>query len=225
NKLFSIIGHDLRNPFSAILGLTDLLKTNIHIYSSDEIEKITLLLSETANNSYHLLEMLLNWAKSQSNQIQVHDELFSLNELIKNSIDFSMAQQLKKNITISYDNKAYLIIKTDQNMLNTILRNLISNAIKYSHQGGTILIQHQIVNQFVEISVKDFGIGMNEQIKNRLFIDIVNKSRYGTNHESGTGIGLAICKEFVEKLGGNIGVVSEEGKGSTFYFSIPNRIS
>ena len=221
DKLFSIIGHDLRSPFTTIMGFTDLLENNLRKYPLEEIEEMIGIIQNSARHTYKLLENLLNWAKTQTGQMHIYLEKISLNFIIQDVVYLSKAQAFKKNISINYLQKNELIVTTDENLLNTVLRNLVNNAIKFTNQNGIINISAIMKNDVVEISVSDNGIGLEDELKKNLFVDIIRQSQRGTNQEKGTGLGLTICKEFIEKLGGKIWVESEVGKGSTFYFTVP----
>jgi len=221
DKLFSIIAHDLRSPFTTILGYIDMLQRDLHKYPIKEIEEMLGAIQSSAQNSYKLLENLLNWAKTQTGQLNPSLQNVYLNRVVENVILFVQAQANKKNIGVNYHQMGNPVIFTDENVVNTVLRNLVSNAIKFTNHDGIINITALEKEGFTEISVSDNGIGISDNIKNNLFVDVVHQSQRGTDFEKGTGIGLTICKEFIENLGGKIWVESELGKGTTFYFTIP----
>jgi PAS domain S-box-containing protein len=221
DKLFSILGHDLRGPFSAIIGLSELLTQNIDSFSTAEIQKIVNEIHKSGVNTFRLLENILNWAKSQTGQIKINLVKTRLDIIVQEAVKLTISQADDKRITINYLQPSSRIVVTDENILNTVLRNLLSNAIKFTNSGGVVNIETRESDRFIKISVSDNGIGMSEEIKNSLFADIISPSREGTHNEKGTGLGLAICKELIERLGGTILVESEAGKGSTFSFTLP----
>ena len=221
DKLFSILGHDLRSPFSAIIGLSELLKQDLNSFSPDEIQKMVSEIHKSGENTFRLLENILNWAKSQTGQIKINLVKTRLDVIIQDVVKLTISKAEEKQIKINYLQSSSRLVVTDENIVNTVLRNLLSNAIKFTNPGGIVSIETIETNDFIQISVSDNGIGMSEAIKNSLFEDIISPTREGTNNEKGTGLGLAICKELIERLGGSIKVESEVGKGSTFSFTLP----
>lgn len=221
DKLFSIIAHDLRSPFNSILGFSSLLIDNHkEINYEDQIEYLNAI-NSSANNTLILLDNLLSWAKSQSGQINFKPEKIALNSIINEIIELVNSIAKLKNISLNYDSPREIEVFTDQNILKTVLRNLISNSIKFTKPGGNINVFTISKQNKVEITVSDNGVGMNTETKNKLFKIDSNYTTVGTENEKGSGLGLALCKEFVEKLGGNIWLESEEGKGSDFKFTLP----
>jgi len=221
DKLFTIISHDLRNPFNTILNLCTLLKHNLKDYKADEIEKFISLLNESASKGYNLLENLLNWSRSQTNQINIMASRFDISFIVDLNIDLlrQTAREKKIELTSAIDHKMF--VYADEDMLNTVIRNLLSNALKYTYEKGKVTIFAKEADDFIEVSVRDTGMGIEpEDLKNLFRIDIA-KVRPGTENEKGTGLGLIICKEFIEKNGGQIRAESTPKKGSTFYFTIP----
>lgn len=221
DKLFSLIAHDLRSPFSTIIGFSDLLAEGVETDSKEDLSHKIGFVQNAANKAFDLLTTLLDWARSQTNQISVQSSNFDISKLINSVIHEIENVAQSKNIQLTFSNQNDIEISSDKNLIKTVLRNLISNAIKYIKTDGQINISLNALDGFVEISVADNGIGMNDEIRNNLFLSNVNKSTYGTKNEKGTGLGLVICKEFVTKLGGKIWVDSQLDKGSTFYFTIP----
>jgi PAS domain S-box-containing protein len=220
DKFFSIIAHDLRNPFSNILAATDLLS---HCNKNDtfKIEKISTELYSITKTTYELLENLLVWANTQTHRISYIPEFITLSEQFYDSIKQVQPLANKKEITINTLLIDGLKVFADRNMLTTILRNLLTNAIKYTHQKGHIDLIANDIEDSIEIEISDNGVGMNDTQIQKLFKIDVNPSTKGTNNEKGTGLGLIICKEFVEKHGGKIWVESELNKGSQFKFTLP----
>ena len=222
DKFFSIIAHDLRGPFNGFLGLTNVMATELGQMSHDEIQDISELLHNSANNLYDLLGNLLEWSKIQRGLIVAVPESFLLLPRIIEDLKSINDAAKKKEIRLDFDVPNDLMVHTDSNMLSGILRNIANNAVKFTPSGGRIIVSAKLnSNNKVEISIKDSGVGMNNQIIDNLFRLDVNTSRKGTEGESSTGMGLIICKDLIEKLGGDLKVQSEEGKGSEFKFTIP----
>ena len=221
DKLFSIIAHDLRSPFSSILGFSDILSKNIRDYDFEKSEKFINIIGSSARSTLYLLDNLLDWAKSQTGQFSFTPENLKLQNVISEIISvLNLTAQIKN---ISLNNKFTDIeVFADLNMLKTILRNLISNAIKYSKTGGQIDISAEQKNNFTEITISDNGIGMSEENIKDLFKIKGKTSIPGTANEKGSGLGLVLCKEFIEKHKGTIKVESVLNKGSKFKFTIPN---
>lgn len=221
DKLFSIIAHDLRSPFNSILGFSELLIENINDFEIAQSKKLLGIINSSAKNTLVLLDNLLAWAKSQTGQIIFKPEKIALSATINEIIEISNANAKIKNITLNYLQSDINEIYADKNMFMTIIRNLITNAIKFTNSNGKIDI-YSIQNQGkIEIAVSDNGIGMNEETRNKLFSLDTNLTTNGTANEKGSGLGLVLCKEFVEKHGGKIWVESTVGKGSDFRFTMP----
>ena len=222
DKFYSIIAHDLRSPFTSFLGLTQIMAEDLPTMTQDQIHKSALMMRKSATNLYSLLENLLEWSQMQQGVATVEPEPLLIIPKISGSLVLYLDAFKNKKIDISYDIPEDLTVFADGNMFESIIRNLVFNAIKFTPQEGRIAITAKSSdNNWVEISVKDSGIGMNQEMVANLFQVDTNTSRKGTNNEPSTGFGLIICKDFIEKHGGKIWVESEEGKGSTFYFTIP----
>ena len=221
DKFFSIIAHDLKNPFSVLLGFSDLLAQNLDDYDVQNVKEMISAIHQMSYQTYQLLEDLLLWSRSQLGKLSFHPEGVSLYEACQSVFELLESQALKKQIHIHYDVPQKLCVVADVGMLRTILRNLLSNAIKFTPQYGTVNLSVSIDHHYVEIAVTDTGIGMNESIQSKLWSLTASVSRCGTNGEEGTGLGLQLCKEFVEKQGGKIWVDSVENKGSRFVFTLP----
>ncbi|WP_158285141.1 sensor histidine kinase [Arenibacter aquaticus] len=224
NKLFSIIAHDLRSPFINILGLSDLLLDNVKDTDNPESEKYTDLINSTAKNTLNLLDNLLNWAKSQTGELGFNPEKITLSEVIDEIIGLKRSQAKAKNIALQHSPTTDIELFTDKNILATILRNLIANAIKFTDYGGQIEVVATTHGQQVEICVIDNGVGMTDETIRKIFDLSANVTSRGTANENGSGLGLVLCKEFVEKLDGHLWVESEIGKGSNFKFTLPLHI-
>ena len=223
-KFLSIIAHDLRSPFSAILGVLELLKDSYDDYNRKEVEKYIKLATSSANGTLSLLENLLAWTSAQNKATYFNPVKINLHDLIYDEIENLSTSAAHKLITLNQSVSPNLYLAADQQMVRTILRNLITNAIKYSFVGGEIMVSAAEVEQFVELTIEDNGIGMKNKIQKDLFNkDEVHTTR-GTNNEYGTGLGLILCKEFVEKHGGTIRIESEPGKGTKIKFTLPHYI-
>ena len=223
DRFFSIIGHDLKSPLSGIMTLSEIMDEDLRENRLEGIAESISLLRTSSENTYKLLENLLEWSMSQTGKVRFALETFNLSSLIREKILKFSIQTKSKNISLRFDNTADIYIYADRNMMMTVLRNLISNAIKFTPTGGVIDIIVSKVAGETKISVKDDGIGMSEKIKDGLFRITENVSRLGTSEEKGTGLGLILCREFVEKHGGKIWAESEQGKGSVFSFTIPDK--
>ncbi|WP_111708675.1 sensor histidine kinase [Lutibacter citreus] len=221
DKLFSIIAHDLRSPFNTILGLSNLLANNTQNYDSEKVEKFSSYINSAALNTLTLLDNLLNWAKSQTGQIMFNPVKLNLQPLITHIIEVLNPAAELKNITLKHFQSNGLEVFADQYMLKIIIRNLITNAIKFTNSEGCIEVSALEKNNFIEITVSDNGIGMNKETLNKLFEFQSNETTVGTANEKGSGLGLILCKEFIENQGGKIWVESELGKGSNFKFTLP----
>lgn len=221
DKFFTIIAHDLRSPFNSIIGFSDLLYHNLHKYDIFKIEKFTEQINSTAKQTLILLDNLLNWARTQTGQISYNPQKIFLQKLINETVAIINTSAKIKNIELNTPQSAEITLTADKNMLETIIRNLISNALKFTYAGGQINIYYIINTQHVEIIVEDNGIGMNQETIQNLFKIETNTSSLGTNYEKGSGLGLILCYEFVEKHNGKIWVNSEPNKGSQFHVSLP----
>jgi signal transduction histidine kinase len=223
-KFISIIAHDLRGPFSSILGVLGILKDSLNDYNVDEIKKFVDIASDSANRTLNLLDDLLTWTISQNKEKNFTPVKINLHELLKLEIENFNTSAAQKQITLNHCIARDLNVAADLQMVKTVLRNLISNAIKYTNPGGEITLSAKETEPFVEISVKDNGIGISHKAQHDLFKIDKLQSTAGTNKERGTGLGLLLCKEFVELHGGEIRMESEPGKGSEFKFTLPHYI-
>ncbi len=221
DKFFSIIAHDMKGAFSSLLGFSSLLATSIQHYNPTEIQEIAQMLNDSAQNTFKLLENLLSWARIQSGRIEFQPRELNLSQLVKDNVELLCENANQKGLNIINSIEPATLVYADENMVNTILRNLIANGIKFSQAGGEIKIAQKIVEEFVEISVADTGIGIPAPYVQHLFRIDKTFTRAGTADEKGTGLGLILCKEFVQKNGGQITVESVEGQGTTFRFTLP----
>jgi PAS domain S-box-containing protein len=224
DKFFSIIAHDLRTPFTGLIGLTELIKDNPRSFDYAAFSKIVDKINSTARDTLALLDNLLNWARSQTEQIKVEPEIQLLQPIVEDLFKLFQATAQKKNILLRYSEPEAITVLADSNMIKTVLRNLISNAIKFTRTSGSIEVRASQDDAFTDIEVSDTGVGMDEAALKNLFRLETNQSTQGTAQEKGTGLGLILCKDFVEKHGGSISVESQVGKGSTFKIRLPRRI-
>ena len=220
-KLFSVIAHDLKNPIHALIGFSDLLINEKENLNNEEKDQYIEFIHNSSLQIHNLLDNLLKWAQSQSSSIKFNPEIIDVNELIDINISLFKETSQKKQIELiangKVNNKAY----ADKNMVNTIVRNLINNALKFTNKGGKISLSTKTINQQIEVSVTDTGIGMTEDIIKKVLDSDELYSSAGTMDEPGTGLGLAICQEFLDAHDSKLWIQSQPGKGSTFYFSVP----
>jgi len=222
DKFFSIIAHDLRGPFGTFLNLTKIMAEELHVMDQSEIEKIVTAMSKSTMTLFEMLENLLEWARIHRGLTNFEPSVMVLKLKILKFIQALHDSADSKQVTIHVDIPADLEIFADEMMLGSTIRNLVSNAIKFTKKGGEVTISARLAgDQSVLVSVKDTGIGMNQKILDKLFRIDENASRKGTEGESSSGLGLLLCKEFIEKHGGKIWVESEENLGSTFLFLLP----
>jgi PAS domain S-box-containing protein len=220
DRFIAILAHDLRSPFSSILGLLILLSENIRNYTIDEIEESINLVSQSAQNTFNLLEDLIVWTMSQSGKLPYEPQKLIFTDVCNEVVGVLQPIAGAKSITLNYFVPEVITVFADINMLKTVLRNLVSNAIKFTNPGGRIDVHAEKTTSDITISVSDNGIGMDPETMNRLFDISQTHTTKGTGDESGTGLGLFLCKEFVEKHGSKLRVESKEGEGSSFYFTL-----
>lgn len=224
DKFFSIIAHDLRSPFSGFLGLTELLVEKLDELSKEEISNIISIMRTSAINLFRLLGNLLEWSRMQRGLTTLIPILYPLKPKILESTQLVMDMADKKGITISYDIADDLVVFADGNMFDGIIRNIVSNAVKFTPKGGSIIVSAtSVTDNQVEISIRDTGIGMTKEMINNLFRLDSNTGQKGTEGEYSTGLGLILCKDFIEKNHGKIWIESEVGKGSTFRVTLPTK--
>ena len=223
-KFLSVIAHDLRNPFSSILGILEIMKLSMKDKNIGEMEEYIDMAYNSATNTLILLDNLLVWAVSQNKEKNFNPVKINLYELLGEEIESLNTSAKQKQIALNHSIEPNLNVTADLQMVKTILRNLISNAIKFTNINGEISINALEKQQFVEVAVKDDGIGVSSEAQKNLFRIDVFHSTPGTNDERGTGLGLLLCKEFVELHGGSIWIDSEPGKGSRFAFTLPHYI-
>ncbi len=221
DKFFSIISHDMRTPFHGLLGFSDYLTTDIDSLSKEEIKQISASINNSAKGLFNYFENLLTWSNVQSGRLKFKNTSIKISEIIKRAVSIINVNANSKVIKINTELDEDLFVYSDENMLSSVIQNLISNAVKFTEIGGKVTIKSRRKGEQVEVSITDTGVGMNEEkLKNLFKIDHARSSK-GTSNEKGTGLGLIIAKELIEKQGGTLIVESEVGKGSTFKFSLP----
>ena len=223
DKFFSIIAHDLKNPFITIIGFSDLLITEFSEFSDEEKIYYLQEMKKSAHLSHSLLQNLLQWSRSQTGHLEFNPCSISLYGLVSENIQLLGKSADKKGVQLSTDIPNDLMVFADEDMLNTVLRNLISNAIKFSSKEDKINIGAIETNDSIQIDITDTGTGMEPSRVESLFKLDETRSTIGTDNESGTGLGLIRCKEFIEKHGGKITVASHLGVGTTFCITLPKR--
>ena len=225
DKFFSIIAHDLRNPLGSFMGYTELMVEDIDNMEMEEIRSMAIEMKNSAYNLYNLLENLLEWSRIERGITGFEPKTYNLMTIITESMQPVVESANKKEIEIGLNVPEDMEVYADQNMLKSTIRNLATNAVKFTPKGGRItLTANQAIGNFLEISFKDTGIGMNKDILEKLFRLDAHVSRSGTEGEPSSGLGLILCKDFIDKQGGKIWVESEPGKGSIFYFTIPKNM-
>ena len=225
DKFYSIIAHDLRSPFQSLLSVSKLLATEIESLSQEEIIMFSKGLNDNLLNLYALLKNLLNWSLMQRNMMEYKPTDLNLFDLVDEKIEMSNQSALKKNISITNKVDTGTMVFADDNMLRSVVQNLLTNAIKFTQSEGRIIVSSKEKDGFVEVCVQDTGIGIELEKSSELFNFNTIFSTNGTDGEKGTGLGLPLCKEFVEKNGGKIWVESEIGKGSKFTFTLTKSTS
>ncbi|MGB0522481.1 MAG: ATP-binding protein [Flammeovirgaceae bacterium] len=220
DKLFSIISHDLKGPLNslkAVLGLVS--KGGVSV---DEMKMLTASLNERVNHTVHLLENLLNWAKTQMRGKHINPQYISMYEVSESTVQLLRQIATDKGIQLKNEiSPAHPRVFADEDMMKLVVRNLISNSIKFTPEGGRITVLAEPMEQYLKVTVSDTGKGIKKENQAKLFDIRTNFTVKGTAQETGTGLGLGLCKDCVDKNGGSIWVESEEGQGSLFHFTIP----
>ncbi|MBE0424761.1 MAG: PAS domain S-box protein [Lutibacter sp.] len=224
NKFFSIISHDLINPIGGIIGFSELLKENSENLEREKIKSFATIIHKSANFTLSLLHDLLEWSRVQIGSIEPDKEIFILSDLLTHNIAGVNSLVNSKHIGLTSQFQTNLSVYADKKMISAVIRNLLSNAIKFTPKGGTVTISSEEINlndkKFIEITIADTGIGISEENVEKLFKIEHNYRSTGTNNESGTGLGLILCKEFIEKNNGTIKVKSKLNVGSSFIFTV-----
>ncbi len=229
DKFFSIVAHDVKGPFMPLLGMSELLAMTADTLLPKEVREMGLTIHQSAKNVYNLLENLLQWSRMQMGRIEYRPIKLDLFQVVEQTIELLMTNALSKGIFLQNRVMEGLFVYADENMLNVVVRNLTSNALKFTPHSGQVIVAAGIKEQrtdtqnqkFIEVAISDTGVGMKEADIAKLFRIEVHHSTVGTNREKGTGLGLIICKEMVEKNGGQIWVESGKGQGTTVKFTVP----
>lgn len=223
DKMFSVIGHDLRSPVGSIKMTLDFLKGDIgQQYKIEDLRATIATLAQTTDEVFGLLENLLGWAKSQSGNLAVVPEDIKVSELINSVYLLHKGSLVQKKVNFEQTIGDDIVVHADLNMLKTVIRNLLSNAIKFTPEGGTVMVSSTYTNELVNITVSDDGVGISAENLPKLFDEKQHLTTYGTNKESGSGIGLILCQNFVKSNHGRLFVESEQGKGSSFTIELPS---
>lgn len=222
DTFFSIIGHDLKTPFNAILGFTNLLENQYTDYTDEERKKMIREVNKSASSIYELLENLLTWARSQSGKIRIVKENINLTSILLKNIDSYASNIEQKQIKLVNEIPKHLGVYADRFTVSVIINNVLNNAIKFTPNNGCITLSSKIVGRKIELAIKDTGVGMTKETIDHLFHAEESKSSLGTNNEIGTGLGLILIKEFIHKNGGQFWIKSELDKGTIFCISLPS---
>jgi len=221
SRFISIIAHDLRSPLSSIIGVLEILKESLRDNRKDDFEEYVNIAYDSSYHTLDLLDSLLEWAVSQGKHESFNPVLLNMQKLFADEVMNINTSAGQKKTAIHLFIPDELTVVADRQMVRTVLRNLISNSIKYTNPGGEITISVSVNNRLAEVSVKDNGVGMSSKVQQNLFKIDSFHSTDGTNNEKGTGLGLILCKEFIELHGGNIRIESEPGKGCETRFTLP----
>jgi signal transduction histidine kinase len=221
DRFISILSHDLRSPFNAILGFSEVLAEEVKTLDRKEIEDLAIKINKSTRNTYNLLEDILLWARVHSSRTPFNPKPLFFNYVCKDILGLLSAVATAKKVQLSCSSVDNLTVYADSDMLKTVLRNLISNAIKFSWPGGTVTIKATESAGNITVSISDHGTGIKPEQLASLFDIADARSTKGTSGETGTGLGLLLCKEFIERHNGHMWVKSEFGKGSEFHFSLP----
>lgn len=221
DNFLSIISHDIKNPFISILGFSEILETELEDLSREEIKDLVEKIHSTAKDTYKFLEHLLHWSLMERGKIEVNQANIKINDLLDNVLSMLSGAAEQKNISLINNFSDDTFIFADPNMILSLFQNLISNAIKFTNQGGRITASSKFLDDSIEIEISDTGIGIEKNKLNNLFELKSHDSTGGTEGEEGTGFGLALCKQFIKENNGQVSVESEVGKGTTFKIFFP----
>lgn len=224
DKFFTILGHDLKNPFSTVIGITDLLLKDFEKLEEEEKLKYISQINRYSKNAYNLLDNLLLWARSQTGSLKINFKRANVKSIVDNVIDLFEIKSNQKSISLDSNINADLHGYFDIDMITTVMRNLVSNALKYTNDNGNVTISAYEVGDMIQIEVKDTGVGISEQEQNDLFSIDKQTNIIETADKEGIGLGMVLIKEFISKNGGDIWVESELNVGSTFKFNLPKAL-
>jgi PAS domain S-box-containing protein len=220
DKFFSIISHDLRSPFQALLSISDFFANDIENMTKQEIIDFASNLNQSAECLYELLNNLLDWSRVQTGKMKIEPKEIHLKRAIDKVVHLLTANAHSKRISLTTKIREDLIVYADQNMLHSVVQNLVSNAIKFTKEGGEIKVISDAKGEYTEVAIADNGVGMDNTTLEKLFRLDTQVTSPGTNNEKGTGLGLILCKELIEKCGGKIWVESKLNRGTTFHFTL-----
>jgi two-component system, sensor histidine kinase and response regulator len=220
DKFFSIIAHDLKAPFSGFIGLTEMLSTELDMFSPDEIKRISKQINEAGQNLYQLIENLLDWSRLHTGRMEFDPHPLKLPSLVQSTMDLFKPGAAQKGVKLVFDSPSNVACYGDEDMIATVVRNLVGNALKFSHSGTTVTVTVRDTGEMAEVEVADQGIGMSANQLEQIFSVGAPKKSVGTAGEKGTGLGLALCDEMARTMGGSLSAESEEGKGSVFTLSL-----
>ena len=220
DKLFTIIAHDLRGPFSSFMGITQMISDDISSFSTEDLKSLAKKMNRSATDLFNLLENLLQWSRMQQGTIQFNPEQINLKSILSSNLDILLHSAEEKGISLKIDIPDNIELTADSKMIQTILRNLVSNAVKFTSNGGHIELNAKQEGNEIVISVIDDGIGMSEDTLEKIFQLNNDTGRFGTAGEPSSGLGLLICKDFVDKHNGKLAAKSLVKKGSTFIVTL-----
>jgi signal transduction histidine kinase len=221
DKFFSILAHDIRSSFSGLIGLSQFLNNELDDLDKPKVKELVEKINYSVRSIFTFIENILEWSRIQSGRMEIKAKRFSLTDLIIEVIAINRAGLTKKNINIEFDRSEDYTVFADENMISVVLRNLVSNALKFSYSGSKIDLNLTRKDKFIEFEIRDEGTGIRKDELDQLFKIGSSVAKSGTENEQGTGIGLILSKEFIEKNGGRIFAESEFGKGSRFTFTLP----
>jgi len=225
DKFFSILAHDLRSPFNSIIGFSNILLETVQQEDFENIKKYAEIIINSSKRAMNLLSNLMQWSQSQTGRMKFNPEYFEIEDSIDEIILLFIDIAKQKSISITKLLPSAIAVYADKAMIDTIIRNLVSNALKFTAKGGSIIITAEVNQHEIKVSVSDTGVGISTSVMKQLFRIDINYSTPDTQGEKGTGLGLILCKELIEKHGGKIEIESEPCKGSKFYFTIPVNVN
>lgn len=221
DKFFSIIAHDLKNPIAGFLGLTEVMAQDMHSFTDEEKQEFINLIHNSSKQLHSLLENLLQWSRAQTGRLSFRPKTIDIFHVIEDNFSLVSTNAEIKGVKLVHKIDPDTFAFADADMVNTIVRNLLTNAIKFSIAGEEVIVKSVFEGEFLQVSIKDNGIGISAEDQTKLFKIGFNASKIGTANEEGTGLGLILCKEFAKRNGGDVFVKSELNKGSEFLFTLP----
>jgi signal transduction histidine kinase len=219
-KFFSIIANDLKNPLSSMVGISDLLNSDFDKLSVSKQKTFVQLINQASNDLFKLLENLLQWSRIQTGSIPYDPNIVLLSDIVQPVISLLEPSARNKNITITNLISPSIFVFADVSMISAVLRNLIGNAVKFTNPHGHVILNAEDTGQMVKVTVSDDGVGLTEKDLLKIFRTDAKFTKRGTSDEKGTGLGLIVCKEFIEKNNGRIGALRQQERGATFWFTL-----